>query len=96
MEKEQQRNHNHIPLSMKILLAGNYQYRLKQIDFDETFEYSNAIEVEINSPTKFSFRSKTTRTHLIPSTNIQYAISSTQFVTLKVYDVLGKEVATLG
>jgi hypothetical protein len=30
-----------------------------------------------------------------PSTNIQYAISSTQFVTLKVYDLLGREVATL-
>jgi hypothetical protein len=30
-----------------------------------------------------------------PNTSIQYAISSRQFVTLKVYDVLGKEVATL-
>jgi len=30
-----------------------------------------------------------------PSTNIQYAISSTQFVTLKVYDLLGREVVTL-
>jgi hypothetical protein len=30
-----------------------------------------------------------------PSTSIQYAISSTQFVKLKVYDILGKEVATL-
>lgn len=30
-----------------------------------------------------------------PSTRIQYAIRSTQFVTLKVYDVLGKEVVTL-
>jgi len=30
-----------------------------------------------------------------PSTSIQYAISSRQFVTLKVFDVLGKEVATL-
>ncbi|MCH9029829.1 MAG: T9SS type A sorting domain-containing protein [Bacteroidetes bacterium] len=30
-----------------------------------------------------------------PSTNIQYAVSSRQFVSLKVYDVLGKEVATL-
>ena len=27
--------------------AGNYQYRLKQIDFDGTFKYSNIIEVEI-------------------------------------------------
>ncbi len=30
-----------------------------------------------------------------PSTNIQYAVSSRQYVTLKVYDLLGKEVATL-
>jgi photosystem II stability/assembly factor-like uncharacterized protein len=30
-----------------------------------------------------------------PSTRIQYAISSRQFVTLQVYDVLGNEVATL-
>jgi len=30
-----------------------------------------------------------------PSTSIQYAISSKQFVTLKVYDLLGREVVTL-
>jgi hypothetical protein len=30
-----------------------------------------------------------------PSTTIQYAIGSRQFVTLKVYDVLGNEIATL-
>jgi hypothetical protein len=30
-----------------------------------------------------------------PNTSIQYAISSTQFVSLKVYDLLGREVATL-
>ncbi len=76
------------------LLAGNYQYRLKQFDFDGTFEYSNAIEVEINSPTKFSLEQNYPNP-FNPSTNIQYAISSTQLVTLKVFDVLGKEVATL-
>ncbi|MCK7518451.1 MAG: hypothetical protein MZV64_12405 [Ignavibacteriales bacterium] len=30
-----------------------------------------------------------------PSTSIQYALNSPQFVTLKVYDALGTEVATL-
>jgi hypothetical protein len=30
-----------------------------------------------------------------PSTSIQYAVSSRQFVTLKVYDVLGNEIVTL-
>jgi len=30
-----------------------------------------------------------------PSTNIQYVVSSRQFVSLKVYDILGNEIATL-
>ena len=30
-----------------------------------------------------------------PTTSLQYTIGSLQFVTLKVYDVLGREVATL-
>ena len=30
-----------------------------------------------------------------PSTSIQYAISNKQFVTLKIYDILGREIATL-
>ena len=30
-----------------------------------------------------------------PSTSIQYAVNSRQFVTLKVYDMLGREIATL-
>ncbi|MFZ1517422.1 MAG: T9SS type A sorting domain-containing protein [Ignavibacteriaceae bacterium] len=76
------------------LTSGKYQYRLKQIDFDGTFEYSNTVEVEINSPTKFSLK-RNYPNPFNPSTSIQYSISSRQFVTLKVYDVLGKEVATL-
>jgi len=43
----------------------------------------NEYEVYQNYPNPFN-----------PSTNIQYSISSTQFVTLKVFDVLGREVAT--
>ena len=30
-----------------------------------------------------------------PFTSIQFTVSSTQFVTLKVYDILGNEIATL-
>lgn len=76
------------------LKTGKYQYRLKQIDFDGTFEYSNTVEVEINVPLKFSLEQNYPNP-FNPVTSIQYAISSMQFVTLKVYDVLGKEVATL-
>lgn len=76
------------------LSTGKYQYRLKQTDFDGTFEYSNTIEVEVSIPTRFSLNQN------FPNpfnsvTSIQYAIANKQFVTLKVYDIIGKEIATL-
>ncbi|HSW56068.1 MAG TPA: hypothetical protein VLH59_13350 [Ignavibacteriaceae bacterium] len=37
----------------KNVLSAAYQYRLKQIDYDGTFEYSNSIEVEIIFPAEF-------------------------------------------
>ncbi len=76
------------------LSAGKYQYRLKQIDFDGTFEYSNIVEAIILPPAKFSLEQNYPNP-FNPSTSIQYAIGSRQIVTLKVYDVLGNEVATL-
>ena len=83
------------------LSVGKYQYRLKQIDFDGTFEYSNTIEVEINGITKFSleqnypnpFNPRTVIRYNIP--NVISTEGRNLFVYLKVFDVLGKEVATL-
>ena len=69
-------------------------YRLKQIDFDGSFEYSDIIEVEVEIPGEFSL-SQNYPNPFNPVTNIKYSISSRQFVTLKVYDVLGNEIATL-
>jgi len=51
---------------------------------DELISSPNGFVLKQNYPNPFN-----------PSTNIQYAINSTQFVTLKVYDALGTEVATL-
>jgi hypothetical protein len=76
------------------LSAGKYQYRLKQIDFDGSFEYSNIVEVEINFPDEFSL-SQNYPNPFNPSTTIKYSIPSSEFVKLKVFDVLGNEVATL-
>ncbi len=36
------------------LPIGQYIYRLKQIDFDGTYEFSNEINVEVNSPEDYS------------------------------------------
>jgi photosystem II stability/assembly factor-like uncharacterized protein len=76
------------------LSAGKYQYRLKQIDFDGTFEYSNIIETEILTPAKFSLEQNYPNP-FNPSTDIQYSLASRQFVSLKIFNSLGEEVETL-
>ena len=76
------------------LLAGSYIYRLKQIDYDGTFAYSHEVEVEINQPSVFVLNQNYPNP-FNPSTNIKYSIPAAGIVTLKVYDLLGREVSTL-
>ena len=76
------------------LPAGKYQYRLKQIDFDGTFEYSNTIEVNIDLPKTFALQNCFPNP-FNPSTKIIYEIPKQSNVLLKVYDILGNEVSTL-
>jgi hypothetical protein len=73
---------------------GEYKYRLKQIDFDGSFSYSGEVEVSIGLPDNFSL-SQNYPNPFNPATKIKYAISSNQNVVLKVFDILGNEIATL-
>ncbi len=79
--------------------SGKFQYRLKQIDFDGKYSYSNIVEIDIGLPTEFSLKQNYPNP-FNPSTVIEYSIPSNGMeqsnkVMLKVYDILGKEVATL-
>ena len=81
--------------------AGLWWYRLKQMDLDGTVHFSDGVQVDVvtgvaiattpgetallqNSPNPFN-----------PSTTIRYTLARRGNTTLKILDVLGREVATL-
>lgn len=83
----------------KNVKSGKYQYRLKQINYDGSFEYSKIVEVEVPLPGRF-YLSQNYPNPFNPTTIIKYSIPSIETknfisVQLKVYDILGNEVATL-
>jgi hypothetical protein len=73
---------------------GKYHYRLKQIDFNGRFEYTQAIEVEVSTPEDFSLEQNYPNP-FNPTTSINFTLPQISIVTLKVYDVLGREISTL-
>lgn len=76
------------------LSNGKYLYRLKQIDFDGSVSYSNEVEVDVNLLNEYSL-DQNYPNPFNPSAVIKYALGGRQHATLKVFDILGNEVATL-
>ena len=74
--------------------AGTYSYRLKQIDRDGKFEYSKTVQAEISLPHTLTL-SQNYPNPFNPSTTIEFTLPDDGRVSLKVFDVLGKVVATL-
>jgi subtilisin family serine protease len=76
------------------LTMGSYSYRIKQIDLDGTFEYSNAIVVEVYAPEKYTL-AQNFPNPFNPSTTIEFSIPQISNVTIEIYNIVGELVASL-
>ena len=74
---------------------GKYIYRLKQLDFDGSFSFSDELEVEVNVVQSEFKLYQNYPNPFNPSTKIQFSLSSDSHVSLKVYEILGNEFLTL-
>ncbi|MDQ3022586.1 MAG: T9SS type A sorting domain-containing protein [Bacteroidota bacterium] len=77
------------------LASGKYNYRLKQIDLNGNFTYYELTnEVNVGVPKKFDL-SQNYPNPFNPSTKINYDLPFDGIVSIKIFDMAGKEVSTL-
>ena len=88
----------------KELNPGKYLYRLKQIDYNGSFDYSKEIEVEITTPMKYSLEQNYPNPFSAKGgsayegnigTTISWQSAVGSWQTIKLYNALGEEIDTI-
>ena len=72
----------------------NYAYRLKQVDFNGTFDYSSVVNIGFTLPLEFVLEQNYPNP-FNPSTNIAFAVPVKSNVSLDIYNLIGQKVMTL-
>jgi hypothetical protein len=72
--------------------SGTYFYKLKQIDFDGSFTYSDIAEVEVSLPTDFSLEQNYPNP-FNPATTLEFSLPADAQVKIRVYNLVAEKVA---
>ena len=78
----------------KDLVDGKYFYRLKQIDYNGTYEYSSAIEVDVRSLNDYLLEQNYPNP-FNPSTTIGYVLKEKTNAKIILLNAVGEEIAVL-
>ena len=80
---------HHYQFTDSNLASGEYNYRLKQIDSDGSFIFSDKIFVALAMPFKYDLQQNYPNP-FNPTTTIWFSIPQDEKVTVNVYDVTGR------
>jgi N-acetylneuraminic acid mutarotase len=76
------------------LKAGQYVYRLKQVDYDGSFEYTQEVTVEVITPSVFSLEQNYPNP-FNPTTTIAFSLAIDSKVSLRIFNTLGQEIKSI-
>ena len=78
----------------KNLDNGKYFYRLKQVDFDGSYEYSNVVDVELRALNSYILEQNYPNP-FNPATTIRFSVPEKSNVNLTVLNSIGEQVALI-
>jgi hypothetical protein len=74
--------------------SGTYTYRLKQIDFDGSINYSPEVEIEVSGPKDFALYQNYPNP-FNPITTIKFALPEKTNLLIAIYNTIGEKVAEI-